>query len=64
MEKEGANLPNSETEDIVGLSLRPKYPEKQLRRINRLHRAKYNDVPKDPKSSIINCCNYTDRLHY
>ncbi|MGB8035023.1 MAG: hypothetical protein WCF03_14510 [Nitrososphaeraceae archaeon] len=47
MEKEGANLPNSETEDIVGLSLRSKYPEKQLRRINRLHRAKYNDVPKD-----------------
>ena len=47
MEKEGANLPNSETEDIVGLSLRPKYPEKQLRRINRLHRAKYNDIPKD-----------------
>jgi hypothetical protein len=34
--KEGANLPNSLTEDIRGFSLCPMYSEKQVRRIKRL----------------------------
>ena len=33
MVKEGNNLPNSITEDIVGFSLMPRYSVKQLRRI-------------------------------
>ena len=45
--QEGANLPNSITEDVVGLSLCPEYSEKQLRRMNRLRRAKHNNVHED-----------------
>ncbi len=33
--KEGATLPNSETEDVGGFSLCPTYSAKQLRRIER-----------------------------
>jgi hypothetical protein len=36
--EDGLNLPNSETEDVGGFSLRPNYSVKQLRRINRLLR--------------------------
>ena len=33
--KEGKNLPNSTTEDVGGISLRPIYSAKQLRSIHR-----------------------------
>ncbi len=36
--KEGANLPNSVTEDVGGFSLCPTYSNKDLRRIDRLRR--------------------------
>ena len=44
--KEGANLPNSVTEDVVGISLCPIYSKKHLRRIIRIHRAKHDGIPK------------------
>jgi len=44
--KEGANLPNSVTEDVVGISLCPKYSKKHLRRISRIRRARHDGVPK------------------
>ena len=36
--KEGKNLPNSVTEDVVGMSLMPQYSTKQLRKIGRKQR--------------------------
>jgi hypothetical protein len=44
--KEGGNLPNNITEDVVGISLCPKYSKKHLRRISRIHKANYDGVPK------------------
>jgi hypothetical protein len=48
--KDGANLPNSVTEDIGGFSLCPVYSKKQLRKIGRLQRRisyRYNnETPK------------------
>ena len=48
--KEGAKLPNSETEDVGGFSLRPTYSAKQLRRIEhfRIRETKYGHA--NPKS--------------
>jgi hypothetical protein len=43
LEKEVANLPNSETEDARGFSMYPGYSDKQLRRINRLHRRNHRE---------------------
>ena len=36
--EEGKNLPNSVTEDVVGMSLMPQYSTKQLRKIGRNQR--------------------------
>ena len=36
--KEGKNLPNSVTEDVLGIGLMPKYSSKQLRKINKSQR--------------------------
>ena len=41
--KEGKNLPNSVTEDVVGIGLMPKYSSKQLRKINKSQR-KYSEL--------------------
>ena len=41
--KEGKNLPNSVTEDVVGMSLMPHYSTKQLRKIGRKQR-KYSET--------------------
>ena len=41
--KEGKNLPNSVTEDVVGVGLMPKYSSKQLRKINKSQR-KYSEL--------------------
>ena len=41
--KEGKNLPNSVTEDVVGMSLMPQYSTKQLRKIGRKQR-KYSET--------------------
>ena len=41
--KEGKNLPNSVTEDVVGMSLMPQYSTKQLRKIGRRQR-KYSET--------------------
>ena len=50
--KDGANLPNSTTEDIGAFSLAPLYSSKQLRRISRLQERNddgYNQ--EDPNST-------------
>ena len=50
--KEGANLPNSVTEDVGGFSLAPVYSAKQLRTIERfrIRETKYgHDNPKKLK---------------
>ncbi len=41
--EEGKNLPNSVTEDVVGMSLMPQYSTKQLRKIGRKQR-KYSET--------------------
>jgi hypothetical protein len=41
--KEGKNLPNSVTEDVIGIGLMPKYSSKQLRKINKSQR-KYSEL--------------------
>ena len=41
--KEGKNLPNSVTEDVVGMSLMPHYSTKQLSKIGRKQR-KYSET--------------------
>ena len=41
--KEGKNLPNSVTEDVIGMSLMPHYSTKQLRKIGRKQR-KYSET--------------------
>ena len=41
--KEGKNLPNSVTEDVVGMSLMPHYSTKQLRKIGRKQK-KYSET--------------------
>jgi hypothetical protein len=53
--KEGAILPNSLTEDIMGFSLCPEYSKKQLRRIARLkiEKAKYGHGRSNIKVNVI-----------
>jgi hypothetical protein len=41
--KEGKTLPNSVTEDVLGIGLMPKYSTKQLRKINKSQR-KYSEL--------------------
>jgi len=41
--KEGKTLPNSVTEDVLGIGLMPKYSTKQLRKINKAQR-KYSEL--------------------
>ena len=41
--KEGKPLPNSVTEDVIGMSLMPHYSTKQLRKIGRKQR-KYSET--------------------
>ena len=41
--KEGKSLPNSVTEDVLGIGLMPKYSSKQLRKINKAQR-KYSEL--------------------
>jgi hypothetical protein len=41
--KEGKNLPNSVTEDVIGIGLMPKYSNKQLRKLNKAQR-KYSEL--------------------
>jgi len=41
--QEGKNLPNSITEDVIGIGLMPKYSRKQLRKINKAQR-KYSEL--------------------
>ena len=41
--KEGKKLPNSVTEDVIGMSLMPHYSTKQLRKIGRKQR-KYSET--------------------
>ena len=41
--KEGKKLPNSVTEDVIGMSLMPYYSTKQLRKIGRKQR-KYSET--------------------
>jgi hypothetical protein len=41
--QEGKNLPNSVTEDVVGIGLMPKYSRKQLRKINK-KQSKYSEL--------------------
>ena len=41
--KEGKKLPNSVTEDVIGISLMPHYSTKQLRKIGRKQR-KYSET--------------------
>ena len=41
--KEGKKLPNSATEDVIGMSLMPHYSTKQLRKIGRKQR-KYSET--------------------
>ena len=43
--KEGKKLPNSVTEDVIGMSLMPYYSTKQLRKIGRKQR-KYSEISK------------------
>ena len=41
--KEGKTLPNSVTEDVMGMALMPQYSTRQLRKINRQQR-KYSEL--------------------
>ena len=41
--QEGKDLPNSVTEDVVGIGLMPKYSRKQLRKINK-KQSKYSEL--------------------
>ena len=41
--KEGKTLPNSVTEDVIGMALMPHYSTRQLRKINRQQR-KYSEL--------------------
>ena len=41
--KEGKTLPNSVTEDVMGMALKPQYSTRQLRKINRQQR-KYSEL--------------------
>jgi len=41
--KEGKTLPNSVTEDVMGMALMPHYSTRQLRKINRQQR-KYSEL--------------------
>jgi len=49
--RNGANLPNSVTEDIRGFSLCPQYSNKQLRRIEKLNmqKVKFGHHGRNPK---------------
>ena len=41
--KEGKTLPNSVTEDVIGMALMPHYSTRQLRKINR-EQKKYSEL--------------------
>ena len=41
--KEGKTLPNSVTEDVMGMGLKPQYSTRQLRKINRQQK-KYSEL--------------------
>ena len=41
--QEGKTLPNSVTEDVMGMALKPQYSTRQLRKINRQQR-KYSEL--------------------
>ena len=41
--KEGKTLPNSVTEDVMGMALMPQYSTRQLRKMNRQQR-KYSEL--------------------
>ena len=56
---DGKNLPNSVTEDVIGVSLCRRYPKKQLRRIKRRYSTNHmfdsqNTIQKAAKNKFDN----------